>query len=84
MAHINITEQVHVDIRVDGETISEDFTAGVVEVIQPVADLLVAQGIAHFAMAADAEVPSAKPAKKTSSASAAVADTNTTTESTEA
>lgn len=42
----NLPEAVHVDMRVDGETISKDFGPGVVDLPQPVADLLVSQGLA--------------------------------------
>lgn len=62
MATISITEQVHVDIRIDGVTISNDFAPGITEVEQPVADLLIAQGLATVAVAEQA-----KPSKKTSS-----------------
>lgn len=41
-----ITEAVHVDIRIDGETISADYAPGDVDLPQPIADLLVAQGLA--------------------------------------
>lgn len=46
MAKITINEPVHVEIRIDGATIERDFTAGDVDVEQPIADLLIAQGLA--------------------------------------
>lgn len=79
MAKITITEQVHVDIRIDGETISSDFTPGNVEVSEHIADLLISQGVATIAV----DEP-AKPAKKTSSDKTTGADTKTTTETPEA
>lgn len=50
MANITIKEQVHVDLRIDGITISEDFAPGDVEVLEPVADLLVSQGLADYSL----------------------------------
>jgi hypothetical protein len=46
MAKITINEPVHVEIRIDGTTIERDFTTGDVDVEQPIADLLIAQGLA--------------------------------------
>lgn len=46
MAKITINEPVHVEIRIDGKTTERDFTAGDVDVEQPIADLLIAQGLA--------------------------------------
>lgn len=41
-----IKEQVHVDIRIDGVTIEEDFAPGDHDLPDAIADLLVSQGIA--------------------------------------
>ena len=61
MANYTITEDVHVDIRVDGETIALDLPAGDHDLHPAVAELLTAQGVATPAVAAEP----AKPAKKT-------------------
>ena len=47
---ITIQEQVHVDIRIDGETIDQDLTAGDHLVEDAVGELLIAQGIATIAV----------------------------------
>lgn len=49
MALITISEAVRVDISLDSERIELDLAAGDVEVPQPVADLLIAQGLAVVA-----------------------------------
>lgn len=41
-----LNDKVHVDLRVDGNTISEDFGPGDVELPEAVAVLLVGQGLA--------------------------------------
>lgn len=41
-----VSEKVHVDMRVNGEDISGDFGPGDVELVQPIADLLLASGLA--------------------------------------
>lgn len=46
MSKFTLTEPIHVDLRVDGEDFSGDYTAGDVELPDAVADLLVAQGFA--------------------------------------
>lgn len=43
---ITITEAVHVDIRIDGETISTDYKPGTADVPLEIAELLIAQGFA--------------------------------------
>lgn len=73
MATHTLTEKVHVDIRVDGETISTDFGPGDVTLPPAVAELLIAQGIA---------APITKASKKTSAPAAA--ETPTPTEPSEA
>ena len=66
MANYTITESVHIDIRVDGATISGDYEPGVVELHPAVAEVLVAQGIASLAIAEpEAEPAPAKASKKT-------------------
>ena len=51
MALITLTEAVRVDISLDGKRIELDLTPGDVEVEQPVAELLLAQGLAVVAVA---------------------------------
>lgn len=59
-----ITEAVHVDLRVDGQTISADYEPGEVELHPEVAALLSAHGIATPVYDVTAEPVAAKPAKK--------------------
>lgn len=73
MATHTLSEKVHVDIRVNGETISTDFGPGDVVLTPAVAELLVAQGVA---------TPVVKASKKTSAPTAA--DNDTTIETPEA
>lgn len=73
MAKITIFEPVHVDIRIDGETISSDLAKGNHEVDQHIADLLIAQGVATFA----ADEPAPKSNKKTSAPAADTTPTET-------
>jgi hypothetical protein len=49
MAKYTIAEACHVSIVLDGEVLDLDLTAGDVELAQPVADLLIAQGLASEA-----------------------------------
>ena len=66
MANYTIKEPVHIDVRVDGATIAEDYKPGVVELHPAVAEVLVAQGIASIAIAEpEAEPTPAKASKKT-------------------
>lgn len=51
MATYTITESVHVDIRVNGEDFSGSYGPGDVDLPQPVADHLVAVGLATKATA---------------------------------
>ena len=46
MAKITIIEPVTIDIRIDGETIAQEFTPGDIDVPAEVAELLIAQGLA--------------------------------------
>lgn len=53
-----IAEQVHIDIRIDGKTISADYSPGDVELPIEIGELLISQGLA---------TPAAAPAKKSKS-----------------
>lgn len=66
MATITITEQVHVDIRIDDQEHTADYAAGTIDVPQGVADLLIAQGLATITVETPAPAP-AKSSKKASS-----------------
>lgn len=77
MANYTIKEAVHIDVRVDGATISADYDPGVVELHPAVAEVLTAQGLASLTVVEpEAEKAPAK-AKKTT-------PKDTPTESTEA
>jgi len=56
-----ITEQVHVDIRIDGQTISADYTPGDIEIPIEIGDLLIAQGLATLAPATGKKSKSTEP-----------------------
>jgi hypothetical protein len=58
-----LTEAIHVSITIDGQAQDLDYTAGDTELPEPVAELLIAQGIA---------TPAVAPSKKSKS------DTTTT------
>lgn len=60
-----ISDKVHVDLRVDGKTISEDFGPGDVELPPAVAELLLAQGLATETSAKTSKTKST-PATETS------------------
>ena len=72
MAKYTLIEAVHVSITLDGQAIDLDLTAGDVELDQPIADLLVAQGLATEAAAKGSKSPKTLVADP-------VAETSTTT-----
>lgn len=65
MALITLTEAVRVDISLDSERIELDLAAGDVEVEQPVADLLIAQGLAVVATTKSTSKKNSTPVEET-------------------